>query len=280
MQQVIVTYRYSVRNFSKLFYFLSHTASAQPQQQPILDLFGSDVDGGAHSTQSATSHRASDDLLQLAANPFASPTGAPVIPALPTQAGSWATGPSQNGFGGGGQFASDNSFANAFGASANGSSNGESFCYITNKKRPPSKKNSPSLALVFSLVYFLLISCPCVVALLSKAADDAMANPFGLPQSSPAHHPPPPRPPPPSAATNMGDLLYGIESVVAPASSSSGSSPLPVRAVEMGTFDFLSMDSSSTTNSNATSAATAAATDGSASPAKQAAKGAVSSLQF
>ena len=78
----------------------------------------------------------------------------------------------------------------------------------------------------------------------------------------------------------MGDLLYGIESVVAPASSSSGSSPLPVRAVEMGTFDFLSMDSSSTTNSNATSAATAAATEGSASPAKQAAKGAVSSLQF
>lgn len=95
-------------------------------------MFGSDVDGSSLShqtTQSATSHRASDDLLQLAANPFASPTGAPVIPAMPSQANSWATGPShQNGFGaggGGGQFASDNSFANAFGASANGSTNGK-----------------------------------------------------------------------------------------------------------------------------------------------------------
>ncbi len=107
-------------------------AAAQPQQQqhqPILDLFGSDVDGGAsHTTQSAydSSHKASDDLLQLAANPFATPTGAaPVIPAMPaqSQAGSWATGPSQNGFGG--HFATDNSFVNAFGASANGSTNGE-----------------------------------------------------------------------------------------------------------------------------------------------------------
>lgn len=106
-------------------------AAAQPQQQqhqPILDLFGSDVDGGAsHTTQSAydSSHKASDDLLQLAANPFATPTGAaPVIPAMPaqSQAGSWATGPSQNGFGG--HFATDNSFVNAFGASANGSTNG------------------------------------------------------------------------------------------------------------------------------------------------------------
>ncbi|XP_046646802.1 phosphatidylinositol-binding clathrin assembly protein LAP-like isoform X5 [Daphnia pulicaria] len=111
---------------------VSSTAAAQPQQQqqhqPILDLFGSDVDGGSsHTTQSAydSSHKASDDLLQLAANPFATPTGAaPVIPAMPaqSQAGSWATGTSQNGFGG--HFATDNSFVNAFGASANGSTNG------------------------------------------------------------------------------------------------------------------------------------------------------------
>ncbi|XP_046458116.1 phosphatidylinositol-binding clathrin assembly protein LAP-like isoform X6 [Daphnia pulex] len=110
---------------------VSATAAAQPQQQqhqPILDLFGSDVDGGSsHTTQSAydSSHKASDDLLQLAANPFATPTGAaPVIPAMPaqSQAGSWATGTSQNGFGG--HFATDNSFVNAFGASANGSTNG------------------------------------------------------------------------------------------------------------------------------------------------------------
>ncbi|XP_046646801.1 phosphatidylinositol-binding clathrin assembly protein LAP-like isoform X4 [Daphnia pulicaria] len=110
---------------------VSSTAAAQPQQQqqhqPILDLFGSDVDGGSsHTTQSAydSSHKASDDLLQLAANPFATPTGAaPVIPAMPaqSQAGSWATGTSQNGFGG--HFATDNSFVNAFGASANGSTN-------------------------------------------------------------------------------------------------------------------------------------------------------------
>ncbi|XP_046458114.1 phosphatidylinositol-binding clathrin assembly protein LAP-like isoform X4 [Daphnia pulex] len=109
---------------------VSATAAAQPQQQqhqPILDLFGSDVDGGSsHTTQSAydSSHKASDDLLQLAANPFATPTGAaPVIPAMPaqSQAGSWATGTSQNGFGG--HFATDNSFVNAFGASANGSTN-------------------------------------------------------------------------------------------------------------------------------------------------------------
>lgn len=101
---------------------------APQTQQPILDLFGSDVDGStSQTTQSAydSSHKASDDLLQLAANPFASPTGAPPIPALPAQqqSNSWATGPSQNGFGGG-HFATDNSFATAFGASANGSTNG------------------------------------------------------------------------------------------------------------------------------------------------------------
>lgn len=101
---------------------------APQTQQPILDLFGSDVDGStSQTTQSAydSSHKASDDLLQLAANPFASPTGAPPIPALPAQqqTNSWATGPSQNGFGGG-HFATDNSFATAFGASANGSTNG------------------------------------------------------------------------------------------------------------------------------------------------------------
>ncbi|KZS15341.1 Phosphatidylinositol-binding clathrin assembly protein, partial [Daphnia magna] len=100
---------------------------APQTQQPILDLFGSDVDGStSQTTQSAydSSHKASDDLLQLAANPFASPTGAPPIPALPAQqqTNSWATGPSQNGFGGG-HFATDNSFATAFGASANGSTN-------------------------------------------------------------------------------------------------------------------------------------------------------------
>jgi hypothetical protein len=104
-------------------------AAPSQQHQPILDLFGSDVDGGAsHPTQSAydSSHKASDDLLQLAANPFATPTGAaPVIPAMSaqSQANSWATGPSQNGFGG--HFATDNSFVNAFGASANGSTNGK-----------------------------------------------------------------------------------------------------------------------------------------------------------
>ncbi|XP_046646800.1 phosphatidylinositol-binding clathrin assembly protein LAP-like isoform X3 [Daphnia pulicaria] len=235
---------------------VSSTAAAQPQQQqqhqPILDLFGSDVDGGSsHTTQSAydSSHKASDDLLQLAANPFATPTGAaPVIPAMPaqSQAGSWATGTSQNGFGG--HFATDNSFVNAFGASANGSTN---------------------------------------------VPDAAVANLFGLPQSSPAHHPPPPRPPPPSsAATNMGDLLYGIDSgvgsIVAPASCSSGSSPLPARAIEinMDSFDFLSMDSSSstttTTNNNTSSSSSTTTTnnnagpapaEASASPSKQAAKG-------
>ena len=71
----------------------------QSQHQPILDLFGSDVDSGpmqSHQTTGAQS-RASDDLLQLAANPFATPTNstAPVIPPLP---GSWApAGSSQNG---------------------------------------------------------------------------------------------------------------------------------------------------------------------------------------
>ena len=116
----------------------------------------------------------------------------------------------------------------------------------------------------------------------TKVPDAAVANPFGLPQSSPAHHPPPPRPPPPtSAATNMGDLLYGIDSgvgsVVAPASCSSGSSPLPVRAIEtMDTFDFLSMDSSSsiTTTTTTTNNAGSAPAEASASPSKQAAKGA------
>ncbi|KAK4011917.1 hypothetical protein OUZ56_021025 [Daphnia magna] len=209
---------------------------APQTQQPILDLFGSDVDGSTlQTTQSAydSSHKASDDLLQLAANPFASPTGAPPIPALPAQqqTNSWATGPSQNGFGGG-HFATDNSFATAFGASANGSTN---------------------------------------------VSDGAVANPFGLPQSSPAHHPPPPRPPPPSsAATNMGDLLYGIDcvgvgSVVPPASS--GSSPLPARAIEnlVDGFDFLSMDSTSSNTTAPTSAP--APTESSASPSKQAAKG-------
>jgi len=58
------------------------------------------VDSGpaqSHHTTGGAQSRASDDLLQLAANPFASPTNsaAPVIPPLP---GSWApAGSSQNG---------------------------------------------------------------------------------------------------------------------------------------------------------------------------------------
>ena len=76
--------------------FLSSPTSSQPQQSnnTILDLFGGEVDGGAASHPPPSHQKASDDLLQLAANPFASPTGAaPVIPPLP---GSWAT-PSHNG---------------------------------------------------------------------------------------------------------------------------------------------------------------------------------------
>lgn len=94
----------------------------------------------------------------------------------------------------------------------------------------------------------------------------------------------------------MGDLLYGIDSgvgsIVAPASCSSGSSPLPARAIEinMDSFDFLSMDSTSTTtttNNNTSSSSTTtnnnagpAPAEASASPSKQAAKGALCSVWF
>lgn len=102
------------------------TASQPASQQPILDLFGSEIDGNvAQASATTTTQRASDDLLQLAANPFASPTAAaaPVIPPLPAQTNSWAAVGSQNGFNGG-QFVTDNAFASAFGAPANGQSNG------------------------------------------------------------------------------------------------------------------------------------------------------------
>jgi len=97
------------------------TAQQQQQQQPILDLFGEELDGGATSAGAsaaggfngqASTQKASDDLLQLAANPFASPTGAtPPIPPLPANS-TWSSTPQNGGFGS--QFASDNSFASAF----------------------------------------------------------------------------------------------------------------------------------------------------------------------
>lgn len=81
------------------------TAQQQQQQQPILDLFGEELDGGATSAGAsaaggfngqASTQKASDDLLQLAANPFASPTGAtPPIPPLPANS-TWSSTP-QNG---------------------------------------------------------------------------------------------------------------------------------------------------------------------------------------
>jgi len=73
-------------------------------QQPIFDLFGSDIQDSSASNSNAaglnsqsSSQKASDDLLQLAANPFASPTGAsPAIPPLPNN--SWSTASTtQNG---------------------------------------------------------------------------------------------------------------------------------------------------------------------------------------
>jgi len=114
--------------------FLDSPTAAGPSapaasQQPIFDLFGGDMqDSSASNSNSAglnshsSSQKASDDLLQLAANPFASPTGAsPAIPPLPNN--SWSTAPTtQNGFSG--HFASDNSFASAFGNTSNGSTNG------------------------------------------------------------------------------------------------------------------------------------------------------------
>jgi len=114
--------------------FLSSPTTAAPSapaasQQPIFDLFGSDIQDSSASNSNAaglnsqsSSQKASDDLLQLAANPFASPTGAsPAIPPLPNN--SWSTASTtQNGFSG--HFASDNSFASAFGNASNGSTNG------------------------------------------------------------------------------------------------------------------------------------------------------------
>jgi hypothetical protein len=105
--------------------FLSSPTSAGPAGgQPILDLFGGDMQDGA-SSNSGLSHssnqKASDDLLQLAANPFATPTAAaPAIPPMPNH--NWSGSTAQNGFSG--HFATDNSFVSAFGNSANGSTNG------------------------------------------------------------------------------------------------------------------------------------------------------------
>ena len=119
----------------------SPTSSSAPPvaaQPAILDLFGGEVDGHSQSTAAPpTGHqRASDDLLQLAANPFASPTsaaGPPVIPPLPGS--NWAGAP-HNGFGQQQQhFASDTNFAAAFGAPANGSTNGT--CRVSSP--PPSR---------------------------------------------------------------------------------------------------------------------------------------------
>jgi len=92
-------------------------AIAAPAHQPFLDFFGEELDGstsnGAASNSQPT-QKASDDLLQLAANPFASPTAAPpAIPPLPTN--SWSGVGVQNGTGFTSQFASDNSFATVFG---------------------------------------------------------------------------------------------------------------------------------------------------------------------
>jgi len=83
-------------------------APGSNSQQAIFDLFGSDTadvaGAGSFSTNGLNSHpgsssnqKASDDLLQLAANPFASPTGAsPAIPPLPNNSWSTATA-SHNG---------------------------------------------------------------------------------------------------------------------------------------------------------------------------------------
>jgi len=102
--------------------FLDSPTAAGPSapaasQQPIFDLFGGDMqDSSASNSNSAglnshsSSQKASDDLLQLAANPFASPTGAsPAIPPLPNN--SWSTAPTTQ---------------NAFGNTSNGSTNAES----------------------------------------------------------------------------------------------------------------------------------------------------------
>ena len=72
-----------------------------PTQQPILDLFGEELDSSGAATASFNSQtsaqRASDDLLQLAANPFASPTGStPAVPPLPSN-NAWSGATSQNG---------------------------------------------------------------------------------------------------------------------------------------------------------------------------------------
>ena len=84
--------------------FKLQNVSTAASQQPIFDLFGGDMqDSSASNSNSAglnshsSSQKASDDLLQLAANPFASPTGAsPAIPPLPNN--SWSTAPTtQNG---------------------------------------------------------------------------------------------------------------------------------------------------------------------------------------
>lgn len=100
--------------------FLSSPTTAAPSapaasQQPIFDLFGSDIQDSSASNSNAaglnsqsSSQKASDDLLQLAANPFASPTGAsPAIPPLPNN--SWSTASTTQ---------------NAFGNASNGSTNG------------------------------------------------------------------------------------------------------------------------------------------------------------
>lgn len=96
-----------------------------PTQQPILDLFGEELDGSGAATtfnNQTSAQKASDDLLQLAANPFASPTGStPAVPPLPSN-NAWSGATSQNGFSS--QFATENSFASAFGNTSNKSTNG------------------------------------------------------------------------------------------------------------------------------------------------------------
>jgi hypothetical protein len=71
-----------------------------PTQQPILDLFGEELDGSGAATtfnNQTSAQKASDDLLQLAANPFASPTGStPAVPPLPSN-NAWSGATSQNG---------------------------------------------------------------------------------------------------------------------------------------------------------------------------------------
>ena len=101
-------------------------AIAAPAQQPFLDFFGEELDGSTSNGAASNSQpmqKASDDLLQLAANPFASPTAAPpAIPPLPTN--SWS---GQNGTGFTSQFASDNSFATVFGNGTSQPANGMLF---------------------------------------------------------------------------------------------------------------------------------------------------------